>query len=135
MLVKLPLSLIIGMALVSRLLFRIASHTCHPFNYIRFRKYLKASPLPPAPLAVAGFMVAGLAAWQYSDRLAGLLECAVWFLFCEYSLLECLLARWFLDVSSQATFLAFAAASPQPLPLEHCFKALGSDRFDGLLVR
>jgi hypothetical protein len=44
--------------------------------------YLKASPLPPAPLAVAGFMVAGLAAWQYSDRLAGLLGFAVWVLFC-----------------------------------------------------
>ena len=43
--------------------------------------YLKASPLPPAPLAVAGVMVAGLAAWQYSDRLAGLLGFAVWFLF------------------------------------------------------
>ena len=34
--------------------------------------YLKASPLPPAPLAVAGFLVAGLVAWQYSDRCAGL---------------------------------------------------------------
>ena len=44
--------------------------------------YLKASPLPPAPLAVAGFMVAGLAAWQYSDRLVGLLGFAVWVLFC-----------------------------------------------------
>ena len=44
--------------------------------------YIKASPLPPAPLAVAGFMVAGLAAWQYSDRLAGLLDFAVCFLFC-----------------------------------------------------
>ena len=44
--------------------------------------YLKASPLPPAPLAVAGFMVAGLAAWQYSDRLAGLMGFAVCFLFC-----------------------------------------------------
>ena len=30
--------------------------------------YLKASPLPPAPLVVAGFLVAGLLAWQYSDR-------------------------------------------------------------------
>ena len=44
--------------------------------------YPKASLLPPAPLAVAGFMVAGVAAWQYSDRLAGLLGFAVWFLFC-----------------------------------------------------
>ena len=40
---------------------------------------LKASPLPPAPLAVAGFMVAGLVAWQYSNRLVGLLSFAVWF--------------------------------------------------------
>ena len=37
----------------------------------------KASPLPPAPLAVAGFLVAGLVAWEYSDRLAGLLDFAV----------------------------------------------------------
>ena len=49
------------------------------------RFYLKASPLPPAPLAVAGFMVAGLVAWQYSSWLAGLLGFAVWFLFCWYS--------------------------------------------------
>ena len=41
--------------------------------------YLKASPLPPAPLAVAGVMVVGLVAWQYSDRLAGLLDLAVRF--------------------------------------------------------
>ena len=37
--------------------------------------HLKASPLPPAPSAVAGLLVAGLAAWQYSDPLAGLLAC------------------------------------------------------------
>ena len=43
---------------------------------------LKASPLPLAPLAVAGFMVAGLAVWQYSDRLAGLLGFAARFSFC-----------------------------------------------------
>ena len=54
--------------------------------------YLKGSPLPPAPLAVAGFMVAGLAAWQYSDRL-----------------------DWFLDVSFHVVFLVFADASLQPL--------------------
>ena len=66
--------------------------------------YLMASPLPPVPLAVAGFMVVGLVAWQYSDRLAGLLDFAVWFLFCQYALLECLRARWFLDVSFHATF-------------------------------
>ena len=35
--------------------------------------YLKASPLPPAPLAVADLLVAGLVAWQYSDQLAGVL--------------------------------------------------------------
>ena len=44
-------------------------------------KCLKASPLPPAPLAVACFMVAGLVASHYFDRLAGLLGFAVWFLF------------------------------------------------------
>ena len=72
-------------------------------------EYLKASPLPPAPLAVAGFMVAGLVAWQYSDRLAGVLGFAVWFSFCWYCLLECLLAHWFLDVSFHAVFFVFAA--------------------------
>ena len=35
--------------------------------------YHKASPMPPAPLAVAGFLVAGLVAWYSSDWLAGLL--------------------------------------------------------------
>ena len=36
---------------------------------------LKALLLPPAPLAIAGFLVAGLVAWQYSAVLilAGLL--------------------------------------------------------------
>ena len=48
----------------------------------RFIDYLEASPLPLAPLAVAGFMVVGLVGWQYSDRLAGLLGFAVWFLCC-----------------------------------------------------
>ena len=47
--------------------------------FVFFKVYLKASPLPPAPLAVAGFMVVGLVAWQYSDRLAGLLDLAVRF--------------------------------------------------------
>ena len=37
--------------------------------------------MPPTPLANEGFMVAGLAAWQYSDRLAGLLGFVVWFRF------------------------------------------------------
>ena len=52
---------------------RFALQTC--------QLYLKASPLPPAPLAVAGFMVAGLVAWHYYDRLAGLLGFTVWFCF------------------------------------------------------
>ena len=56
--------------------------------------YLKASPLPPAALAVAGFMVAGLAAWQCSDRLAGLLGFAVCFLFCFASTV-CWSVCWF----------------------------------------
>ena len=45
-----------------------------------------------------------------------------------------MLARWFLDVSFHATLLAFAAASLQPLRVAHCFKTLGSNRFDGLLA-
>ena len=53
----------------------------HIYVYIYIYVYLslKASPLPPAPLAVAGVMVVGLVAWQYSDRLAGLLDLAVRF--------------------------------------------------------
>ena len=43
------------------------------FQKMTFRKNnLMASPLPPAPLAVAGFLVAGLVSWQYSDRPVGL---------------------------------------------------------------
>ena len=49
------------------------------YIYIYVYLSLKASPLPPAPLAVAGVMVVGLVAWQYSDRLAGLLDLAVRF--------------------------------------------------------
>ena len=60
---------------------KFAANSMHETR-IRYVDYLKASPLPPAPLAVAGFMVAGLAAWQYSDRLAGLLGFAVCFWFC-----------------------------------------------------
>ena len=30
--------------------------------------------------------------------------------------------------------LVFAVASLQPFTITHCFKTLGSDRFDGLLV-
>ena len=48
--------------------------------------------------------------------------------------MECLLGRWFLGVSFQATFLVFAAASLQLLTITHRFKTLGSGRFDGLLV-
>ena len=69
-----------------------------PKLYITIIDYLKASPLPPAPLAAAGFIHAGLVAWQYYDRLAGLLGFAVCFLFRYYSLLECLPARWFMHV-------------------------------------
>ena len=92
--------------------------------------YLKASPLPLAHLAVAGFLVAGPVAWQYSDRLTGLLGCLVLLSeFCFASTL--LLVRWFLDVSFHAICLVFAAASIQHLTSAHCFKTSGSDRSDG----
>ena len=48
---------------------------------MRVDRYLKASPLPPAPLAVEGFLVAGQVVWQCYDWLAGL-GFAVWVLFC-----------------------------------------------------
>ena len=60
----------------------IIIHVCvciYIYIYVYIYIYLKASPLPPAPLAVAGVMVVGLVAWQYSDRLAGLLDLAVRF--------------------------------------------------------
>ena len=38
-------------------------------GHSRIQRYLKASPLPPAPFTIAGLLVAGLEAWQYLDRL------------------------------------------------------------------
>ena len=93
--------------------------------------HLKASPLPPASLAIAGFLVAGLVAWQYSDRLGycwlvGFLLFGVCFagsLYCN--------VRKFLDASFHVISLALAVASLlvslQLLTIAHC------DRFDGLL--
>ena len=45
----------------------------------KLKRYLKVSPLLPAALAVAGFLVAGLVAWQYYE-IRGFF--VVWFLFC-----------------------------------------------------
>ena len=93
--------------------------------------YLKASPLPPALLAIAGFLVDGLVAWQYSDRfgycwLVGFLLFGVCFagsFYCN--------VRSFLDVSFHVICLALAVVSLhvslQLLAIAHC------DRFDGLL--
>ena len=93
--------------------------------------YLKASPLPPAPLAITGFLVVGLVAWQYSDRLgycwlAGFLLFGVCFagsLYCG--------VRKFLDADFHVICLALAVASLlvslQLLTIAHC------DRFDGFL--
>ena len=96
--------------------------------------HLTASPLPlpPAPLAIVGFLVAGLVAWQYSDRLGYLLACfvfAVWYLFCSFSLLQCaqVSGSEFHDIC-----LASAVASLL-LTIAHCFKTLSSDRVGGLL--
>ena len=93
--------------------------------------YLKASPLPPAPLAIAGFLVAGLVVWQYSDRLGycwlvGFLLFGVCFagsLYCN--------VRKFLDASFHVICLALAAASLlvslRILTTAHC------DQFDDVL--
>ena len=96
-----------------------------------FQYYLKASPLPPAPLAVSGFMVAGLVAWQYSDRL-GYCWLVRFLLFgvCFAGSLYCNV-RKFLDASFHVICLALAVASLlvsiQLLATAHC------NQFDGLL--
>ena len=96
-----------------------------------FIAYLKTSPLPPVPLVIAGFLVADLVAWQYSDRFGycWLVEflmfgvCFACSLYCN--------VRKFLDVSFHGMSLALAVASLvvslQLLAFAHC------DRFDGLL--
>ena len=46
---------------------------------------LQKISLATTPLAVAGFLFAGVVAWQYANRLGGLFACwvfAVWCLFC-----------------------------------------------------
>ena len=92
---------------------------------------VKASPLTLAPLAIAGFLVAGLVAWQYSDRLghcwlAGFLLFGVCFagsLYCN--------VRKFLDASFHVICVALAVASLQVslqlLTIAH------RDQFDGFL--
>ena len=100
------------------------------FNYVFF-VYLKAWPLPPAPLATAGFFVAGLGAWQYSDRFGyGWLVGFLLFGVCFAGSLYCYV-RKFLDASFHVICLELVVASPlvslQLLATVHCH------RFDGLL--
>ena len=95
-------------------------------------EYLKASPLTPAPWQL---QASWLLACCLDNILIGLVACwLVGFLLCgscfAFFLLQCVFARWFLDVTFHIVFSA--AASPQPLTIAHCFKTLGSDRFDGL---
>ena len=89
--------------------------------------------LPPSPLAAARFLGAGLVSSQYSDRLAGLLVfCCLVFVWLVLSVGICaglLVSRCHFPCH----FLVFAAASLQPSAIAHCFKALGSHRFGGLL--
>ena len=71
-------------------------------------------------MADAGFLVAGLLAWQSSDRVhwcVGLLG------------FRCLV--FVLQVVSVAMIWEFAVASPQPLVSAFCFKTLGTDQIDG----
>ena len=94
--------------------------------------YLKASPLPPAPLAIAGFLVVGLVVWQYSDRLGycwlvGLLllgGCFAGSVYCN--------VHKVLDASFHIICLALSVASLfgslQLLTAAHC------DRFDACCV-
>ena len=82
----------------------------------RFSFYRKVSPLPPGPSAIAGLLVAGLVAWQYSDRLGycwlvGFLLLGVCFtgsLYCN--------VRKFLETSFYVVCLASAVASPLVSP-------------------
>ena len=75
---------------------------------------LISSPLPLAPLAVAGFLVADLVAWQYFDRFAGCLDfrCSG---FC-FARSLCWNVGWFAGFKRLVPmpFLAFVAASQQP---------------------
>ena len=109
--------------------------------------YLTASPLPTALLAVVGFLAAGLVAWQYSDRLSGLLACwifaASFFVLLVVSVAMCvgqkpselvILAR--LSAKSRndprqqfaggynSSICLALAASLQPLTTAHCFTTL-----------
>ena len=87
--------------------------------------------MPPAPVAIAGFLVFGLVAWQYSDRL-GYCWLVGFLLFdvCVAGSLYCNVPK-FLDVGFHGISLALAVASLlvslQLLTSAHC------DRFDGLL--
>ena len=85
----------------------------------------------PASLAIAGSLIDGLVAWQYSDRfgycsLVGFLLFGVCFAAAFYCNV-----RSFLDGSFDVICLALAVASLlvslQLMPMAHC------DRFDGLL--
>ena len=99
---------------------------------VRCECQYKASPLPPAPLAIAGFLVAGLVVWQYSDRLGycwlvGLLLLGVCFAGSVYCNVHKVL-----DASFHVICLALAVASLlvslQLLTTAHC------DRFDACCV-
>ena len=109
--------------------------TCNPWSPVKsnriFRCYCpKAWPLPPGPLAIVGFLVAGLVARQYSDRL-GYCWRVVFLLFGIFAGLLYCNVRKFLDVSFDCISLALAVASLvvslQLLTIAQC------DRFDGLL--
>ena len=94
-----------------------------------FLFYRNASPLPLAPLTVAGFLAVVLLALAILSayRLAGLLGfCCLVFVSLGFSLSMCAgsLVSGFLFYLIRS---AFAAASPQPFTLAHCFKTLGSD--------
>ena len=93
--------------------------------------------MPPASLAVAGFLAVGLLAlaiFGSARRLADLsLVGLVLFLIRFIFLLQYVPACWLLDVRFDVMCSAFAAASSHPLTLAQCFATLGSDRFGGLL--
>ena len=78
--------------------------------------------MPPAPLAIAGFLVAGLVAWQYSDRL-GYYRLVGFSLFgvCFAGSL-CCNVRKLLDASFHVICLALAVASRLLwlTALDHC---------------
>ena len=85
-----------------------------------FKKYLKASALPPAPLAVAGSMVVGLVAWQYSDQLVGFLTCWVLLLAVRFARTLCWSVCWLVGFWMLVSMPLFGLCSCLATTIANC---------------